>query len=94
MARFSFELFLIEEDYPTALQADEFLDNVEEALFDAFHGDVTPAMLGGVPVLYCTVEGSSHGEAFDKVADKILELGLHPAQLLMKMNPSDRLTSA
>ncbi|HET6567845.1 MAG TPA: hypothetical protein VFG50_07765, partial [Rhodothermales bacterium] len=67
------------------------LDRVEDALFEAFEGDVTPGMVGGVPVLYCTMEADSPGEALDKVASKILEMGLHPGQLLMQFNEYDLL---
>lgn len=89
MERFNFELLLI-DDYPSGLQADEFLDHVEDALFEAFEGSVTPAMMGGVPMLYCTIEAASAGEAFDKVSAKVLDMGLHPTQLLMNLDPNDR----
>ena len=70
MTLFNFELLLISPEDPSALSGDEFLDAVEDALFEAFGGDVTPAVAGGVPVLYCTVEAESPGEAFDKVWGK------------------------
>lgn len=89
MTRFNFELFLIAEEDPSAFHADEFLDSVEDALFEAFEGDVTPGMLGGVPVLFCTMEADSPGEALDKVTSKIIEMGLHPGQLTMQLNQGD-----
>lgn len=94
MTKFNFELFLIAAEDPSAFQADEFLDQVEEALFDAFEGDVTPAMLGGVPVLFCTMEAETPGEALDKVTSKIMTMGLHPAQMLLQLNQNNRLSYA
>lgn len=85
MTLFSFELMLLEGEYPSAFQADEFLDHVEDALFEAFEGDVTPAMVGGVPVLYCSLMGNSRGDVLDRVTNKIEAMGLHPSQLLMRM---------
>ena len=85
MTRFSFELFLLEHDSARGIAADDFLEAVETPLFDAFSGDVTPALQDGVPVLYCSIEGSSFGDALGRVTDKILSLGIHPAQLLMTL---------
>lgn len=87
MAQFSFELFMPERSGESELQADEFLDSVEDSLFEAFDGDVTPGMMGGVPVLYCTREGQSLGEVLDEITASIVKMGLHPVQLLIKMSP-------
>lgn len=90
MKQFSFELLLLESNYPSEFQADEFLDRVEDKLFEAFEGDVTPAMIGGVPTLYCTLEAKSLGEAFDRVSSTILKMGLHPSQMLMNIENPDK----
>lgn len=79
---FSFQLFLIAKNDPNAFEADEFLDCVEEKLFEAFEGDVTPGFQGGIPVLYCTMEAKDQGEALGMVTNAIWEMGIHPSQLL------------
>ena len=86
MKNYDFDLFLQAPEDPAALHADEFLDMVEDALFEEFHGDVTPGLSGGVPVLTCTIEADSIEAALDRVGGTVLRLGLHPAQLLMRLN--------
>ena len=85
MTHYDFELYLDAQDGRAALHADDLLDQVEQPLFEAFEGDVTPGMRGGVPVLYCSLDAESIESAIDRVAKTVIDLGLHPVQLLMRL---------
>ena len=84
--QFRFELFLKERPGVEAdLDGAGFVESVEGPLFDAFQGDVTPGIQGGVAVLYCAIEGASLGQAIDKVVGAVRALGLHPARFDLGM---------
>lgn len=78
---FNFELYLFDDKQAASVDGQEFLNSVEETLFEAFKGDVTPAILGGMPVLYCTVDGASIGDAVDRVMNTIMGTGLQWSQI-------------
>ena len=72
MRQFDFDLTLAR---PDAFDATAFLDLVEQPLFEAFEGDVTPAVSNGVPCLACTVEAETMEAAVNRVAPLIADLG-------------------
>lgn len=90
MTLFEFDVFFDEDNYSPTLEPDQFLDHVEEPLFDAFQGDVTPAFLGGIPVLYCSLESKSLGEAVARVIDTIQKMGIHPGWIEMSTERQDQ----
>lgn len=93
MDTFSFEIFFMVKKYAPELHADEYLDLIEDAVFEEFAGDVTPGMLGGYPMLYCTIEAASPGGAYDKVVARILphiiKAGLDPESILLMPIPDE-----
>lgn len=93
MNRYDFDIYLQSPEDPALFHADEFLELVEEPLFEEFEGDVTPGMNGGVPVLYCTMVADSIESALDQVSEAVVRLGLHPVQLLMRLG-NDRCVMA
>ena len=60
---------------PDAFDATAFLDLVEHPLFEAFEGDVMPAVSNGVPCLACTVEAETMEAAVNRVVPLIAALG-------------------
>ena len=86
MKVYHFELFLGTPEDPGLGSGDEFLDAVEGLLYEAFEGDVTPGVVCGVPILYCSMAADTPGEAIDAVWKKVVQMRLHPAQLRMQMN--------
>ena len=82
---YDFDIFLTPPEDPSVFGADEFLDMVEDQLFEVFHGDVTPGMSGGYPMVSCTLKSDSLDDAVKRVNTIILKLGLHPYQLLMRL---------
>ncbi len=84
MSTYTFELVLAGKRGTIETQGDGFLEAVETLVFEAFQGDVTPALCGGVPVLYCTIDDTSIEAAVNRVASTVAGLGLHPDQLMMK----------
>ena len=56
------------------------LDAVEDPLFEAFGGDVSPAVLVGRPYLVCAVEAETMEAALGRVVREALALGLSPTR--------------
>ena len=61
-----------EYDFDVFIQWDgtageDFLDRCEAALKDEFEGDATPAVQAGVPLVSCTMPGTSLEEAMEPV---------------------------
>ena len=60
------------------VDGDTFLDAVEEPLFEAFQGSVTPAIRDGEGHLYCDLEGESVEEAVHRVTQTLMSIPLAP----------------
>ena len=86
MKNYDFDLFLTSSGDQENIDTNEFLDAVEDTLFEEFQGDVTPGISAGAPILYCSLEPDSIEFAIDRVTKTVLRLGLHPTQLMMRLN--------
>ncbi|MCA0270368.1 MAG: hypothetical protein LCH53_14285 [Bacteroidetes bacterium] len=71
------------------LVVDQDMTDLEgsNALFEAFEGDVTPAVLAGVPHLMCTVEAPDLLGAVRQTIQRVEALGLGVRVLHVQMEP-------
>lgn len=66
------------------ITADEFLDAVEETLFDVYEGDVTPSFRDGFGYLECDIEAPDLDTAAHRVAADIFGLPLGARRLPLR----------
>ena len=81
METFEFDVVLATDAAPEDFDGDAFLDATEGPLFEAFEGDVTPAVSVGRPLFSCAVAGPSFTEAVYRVLAVARELGYEPLRI-------------
>ena len=75
-----------ETDAPYVVDGEAFLDMVEDPLFEAFQGGVTPSVSETCAYLYCHVESDSLMNAVVRVARVMKGMGLGPGVLEMPVS--------
>ena len=79
MRTYEFDIFVQWE----GLADVEFLAKLEEPLFEAFQGDVTPAVMAGRPYVSATLEADSLEAAIRRVIEILKAEGMEPDRLQM-----------